>query len=109
MPRVLFVCAQNRLRSPTAEKVFSKRPGFEVASAGVAPGAEVPVSQELLGWADMIFVMEPAHRKELLKRFRPHLKDKRIICLNIPDEFQFMDPVLVRLLETKVEPFFRAE
>lgn len=109
MPRVLFVCAQNRLRSPTAEKVFSNRPGFEVASAGVAPGAEVPVTPELLGWADMIFVMEPAHRKVLLKRFRPQLKGRRIICLNIPDEFQYMDPALIRLLEAKVDPFLRDE
>ena len=109
MPRVLFVCAQNRLRSPTAEKVFGNRPDFEVASAGVALGAEVPVSAELLEWADMIFVMEPAHRKALLRRFRPHLKGKRVICLNIPDEFQYMDPALIQLLEVRVDPFFRAE
>ena len=107
MPRVLFVCTQNRLRSPTAEQVFSDRPGFEVASAGVAPGAEVPVSPELLQWADVIFVMEPAHRKKLSTQFRPHLKGKRIICLNIPDQFEYMDPDLVRLLEIKVGPFFR--
>jgi len=107
MPRVLFVCTQNRLRSPTAEQVFCDRPGFEVASAGVAPDAEVPVSPELLQWADVIFVMEPAHRNKLSKQFRPHLKGKRIICLNIPDQFEYMDPDLVRLLEIKVGPFFR--
>jgi predicted protein tyrosine phosphatase len=104
--RVLFVCSQNRLRSPTAEQVFSNRPGFEVASAGTDPAADTPVSPELLEWADVIFVMERAHRNRLMKRFRPHLKAKRIVCLDIPDEFEYMAPVLVKLLEAKVGPFF---
>ncbi|HEX2827693.1 MAG TPA: low molecular weight protein tyrosine phosphatase family protein [Burkholderiales bacterium] len=106
MKRVLFICSQNRLRSPTAEQVFANRPGFEVASAGLNNDAETPVSADLLEWADVIFVMERAHRNKLSKRFRPHLKDKRIICLDIPDEFEYMDQALVRLLETKVGPFF---
>jgi predicted protein tyrosine phosphatase len=104
--RVLFVCSQNRLRSPTAEQVFANRPGFEVASAGVNPEADTPVSPELLDWADAIFVMERAHRNKLARKFPAHLKSKRIICLDIPDEFAYMDPALVKLLEAKAGPFF---
>lgn len=107
MKRVLFVCSQNRLRSPTAEQVFSGRPGFEVASAGLNPEAETPVSADLLEWADVVFVMERAHRNKLSKKFRAQLGSKRIICLDIPDEFEFMDPALVRLLEAKAGPFFQ--
>jgi predicted protein tyrosine phosphatase len=107
MKRVLFICSQNRLRSPTAEQVFSNRPGFEVASAGLNHDAETTVSAELLEWAEVIFVMERAHRSKLSTRFRSHLKSKRIICLDIPDEFDYMDPRLVRLLETKAGPFFK--
>lgn len=107
MKHVLFVCSQNRLRSPTAEQVFSNRSGFEVASAGLNPEAETPVSPELLQWADIIFVMERAHRNKLSKKFLAHLKSKRIICLDIPDEFEFMDPGLIRVLEEKVGPFFQ--
>jgi predicted protein tyrosine phosphatase len=107
MKRVLFICSQNRLRSPTAEQVFSNRAGFKVTSAGLNPDANTTVTPELLQWADLIFVMEPAHRNKLSKRFRAHLKSQRIVCLNIPDEFDFMDPELVRLLETKVGPFFQ--
>ena len=106
MKQVLFICSQNRLRSPTAEQVFSNREGFEVASAGLNPDAETPVSSDLLAWADVIFVMERAHRNKLSKKFKPYLKAKRVVCLDIPDEFEFMDPVLVRLLEAKVGPFF---
>jgi predicted protein tyrosine phosphatase len=108
MKKVLFICSQNRLRSPTAEHVFSNRSGFEVASAGLNPDAETPVCSGLLEWCDVIFVMEKTHRNKLSKKFRAHLKGKRVICLDIPDEFEFMDPSLIRLLEAKVGPFFRA-
>jgi predicted protein tyrosine phosphatase len=107
MERVLFICSQNRLRSPTAEHVFSNRAGFEVASAGVSPDAETTVSPELLEWADVIFVMERAHRNKLSREFGALLHSKRIICLDIPDEFEYMDPALVRLLEAKAGPFFQ--
>ena len=106
MTRVLFVCSQNKLRSPTAEQVFSNRPGFEVASAGTDPSADTPISTEVIEWADVIFVMERAHRNKLTRKFRPCLKNKRVICLDIPDEFDFMDPLLIRLLEAKAGPFF---
>lgn len=107
MKNVLFVCSQNKLRSPTAEQVFACHPGIETASAGTNHDAEVPLSAELLDWADLIFVMEKAHRNKLSARFRAHIKGKRIICLNIPDEFDFMDPALVRLLEVRVTPFLK--
>jgi len=106
MTRVLFVCSQNKLRSPTAEQVFSNRAGFEVASAGTDRSAGTPVSSELIEWADVIFVMERRHRNKISKSFRGLLKNKRVICLDIPDEFEYMDPVLIRLLEVRVGPFF---
>lgn len=99
---VLFICSQNRLRSPTAEQVFADWPGIETSSAGLNHDAENPLTPELLQWADTIFVMERAHRSRLSSRFKPHLAGKRMICLEIPDEYDFMDPDLVRLLEAKV-------
>jgi len=101
---VLFLCSQNRLRSPTAEQVFAEWPGVETASAGVLADADVPVSPELLQWADVIFVMERAHRTRLASRYRPWLNGKRVICLDIPDDYDFMAPALVELLEKKVVP-----
>ena len=69
--------------------------------------ADVPLSPEQLEWADVIFVMKKAHRSKLSKRFRNYLKGKRVICLDIPDNFKFMDPVLVKLLEAKAGPLLR--
>jgi predicted protein tyrosine phosphatase len=99
---VLFICSQNRLRSPTAEQVFASWSGLETCSAGLNHDAENPVTPELLSWADIIFVMERAHRSRLSAKFKPYLGKKRVICLEIPDEFEFMDPDLVRLLKAKV-------
>lgn len=106
MPRnILFICTQNRLRSPTAEHVFADRPGVETQSAGLGNDADTPVAPELLAWADLIFVMEKAHRNRLSQKFRAHLGGKRVICLDIPDDYDYMDPTLVQLLKRKVTPF----
>jgi predicted protein tyrosine phosphatase len=105
MKRVLFICSQNRLRSPTAEKIFSSHPGIEVASAGINHDAEEPLTAELIEWADLIFVMERNHRTKLSKKFRTHLKNKQITCLDIPDKYDYMDPTLIQLLRSKITPF----
>ena len=104
---VLFICSQNRLRSPTAEQIFADWPGIETCSAGLNQGADNPVTPELLEWADLIFVMERAHRAKLSAKFKPHLGNKRVICLEIPDEYEFMDPDLVRLFKAKVPSHFQ--
>ena len=105
--RALFICTHNRLRSPTAEQVFASWPGVETDSAGVGADADVPLSPEQLAWAEIVFVMEKAHRNRLSAKFRRHLNGKRIVCLDIPDDYDYMQPELVRLLEKKVAPFLR--
>ena len=107
MKRLLFVCSQNRLRSPTAEAVFSQYEGIEAISAGTNNDAETPVSGDLVEWADIVFVMEKAHRNRLMHRFRPLLKDKQVVVLGIPDDYEYMDPALVRLLEARVPRHLR--
>ncbi|MBD1808626.1 phosphotyrosine protein phosphatase [Microcoleus sp. FACHB-SPT15] len=102
--KLLFVCSQNRLRSPTAEAVFCEYEGLEVDSAGLDREAEMPLCSEAIQWADIIFVMEKSHRSKLLKKFQPWLKTKRVICLDIPDEYEYMEPALVELLKKKVLP-----
>ncbi|TIT91633.1 MAG: hypothetical protein E5W43_31780, partial [Mesorhizobium sp.] len=86
-------------RSPTAEQVFSRRRDLEVASAGTNHDADNPLTHELVAWAEIIFVMEKAHRVKLQKKFRSSLIRARVICLDIPDNYAFMDPELVRLLD----------
>ena len=105
MQRLLFICSQNRLRSPTAEQVFANYPGVECASAGLNHDAENPVTPELLEWAKIAFVMEKTHRTKLSAKFKRHLGNARVICLDIPDNYEFMDPDLIRLLQSKIQRF----
>jgi predicted protein tyrosine phosphatase len=104
LTQVLFICGKNKWRSPTAENIFADHPGVSCASAGLSHEAEVQVSAELLEWADLIFVMEKAHKVKLSARFKPMLAGKRVVCLGIPDNYQFMQPALVNLLRIKVTP-----
>ena len=99
---LLFVCTENRLRSPTAELVFSAYPNLEVLSAGTNKDAETTVSGDLIEWADIVFVMEKMHQSKLAKKFKEQLKNKRLICLAIPDDYAYMQPELIRLLKNKV-------
>ena len=104
LKNVLFVCGRNQLRSPTAEQLFSSRADLEVSSAGLDGDCGNPVSPEMVEWADIIFVMEKIHRTKLTRQFKAHLKRARIVCLDIPDNYGFMDPELVLLLEKRVTP-----
>jgi predicted protein tyrosine phosphatase len=99
---VLFVCSQNKLRSPTAEQVFADYPGVETASAGTNHDACNPLDREQVEWADIIFVMEKSHANKVRKNFGRWMNGKRMLCLGIADDFDFMDPELVRLLQAKV-------
>jgi protein-tyrosine-phosphatase len=101
---ILFVCTGNTCRSPLAEgflkKLLKEHPfgGVEIGSAGLAalPGSSASshavkvalessvsldehkarlVNAELITEADLIIVMEPGHRQQLLDRY-PHASDK---------------------------------
>jgi predicted protein tyrosine phosphatase len=102
---LLFLCSRNKLRSPTAEAVFRGRPGIETDSAGLSPDAEVVLSPDQIAWADLILVMEKVHRARLNRKFAKYLAGKRVVVLDIPDKFPFMDDDLVRLLEARCAPY----
>jgi predicted protein tyrosine phosphatase len=101
--RVLFVCSKNQWRSPTAEQLYRKDPRLEVRSAGVKAEARRRVTEADLRWADVIFAMEREHRQWLTQHFRD-FDLPPIEVLDIPDEFQYMDTDLQRLLRESIDP-----
>lgn len=105
MKKVLFLCSKNKLRSPTAEAIFSNIDGWEVYSAGISNDAAVHVSIEDIEWADYIFVMENEHKKKLTNKFGSALKSQKVISLNIPDNYEYMDTKLIKILKDKVPKF----
>ena len=102
MKKLLFVCSENRLRSPTAEEVFSEYDSVEAIGAGTNSDAETPVSGDLIEWADIVLVMEKSHRNKISKKFKGLLKEKKLVVLDIPDNYERMQPELIQLLKTKV-------
>jgi predicted protein tyrosine phosphatase len=77
--RLLFVCSQNRLRSPTAEAICQGLDGIEAISAGTNNDAEQALTGDLIEWADVVIAMERAHRNRINAKFRPHLEARLVI------------------------------
>jgi len=100
---LLFLCSRNQWRSPTAEVIFKNRPGIEVKSAGTEPAARVRVNARHISWADVILVMEQKHKRRIMEMYREEIGERKIEVLDIPDDYQFMDPELVEDLTTKIE------
>ena len=97
--KLLFVCSQNKIRSLTAEHMLQGVPGYSVKSAGTEPRSRIRVNEGHIGWADLIFVMEKKHRRILEENFPEALEGKLIICLQIQDVYEYMEPALVHELK----------
>ncbi len=100
--KLLFVCSRNHWRSPTAEALFKDHPRYDARSAGTENGARIKLTAGHVGWADMIFCMEKSHAARVAERFAGELGDKPLIVLRISDDFEFMDPALIDLLQTEL-------
>ncbi|MEH7611324.1 MULTISPECIES: low molecular weight protein tyrosine phosphatase family protein [Bacillaceae] len=100
--KLLFICSKNQWRSPTAEKIFHLYNGNQARSAGTETGARIKVTEGHIGWADIIFVMEKKHLRRIRDKFGDILNDKKIVNLDIADDYQFMDEELIEILQNRV-------
>jgi predicted protein tyrosine phosphatase len=105
MKKVLFICSQNKKRSPTAVQEYSTYPNIECNSAWLNSEAENQVILKLVDCGDIIFVKEKAHKNKLRAKFKKNLSKARVICLDIPDEYEYIYPILIKPLELKVSRF----
>jgi predicted protein tyrosine phosphatase len=106
---ILFVCSRNQWRSPTAEKIYRNRLGLNVRSAGTEPSARVRLTAKTIEWADLIFVMEKKHKQRMLENFPFEMENKKIIVLDIADDYQFMDEELMEDIQTKVDAYLEID
>lgn len=102
---LLFLCSQNRRRSLTAEKLFYGYEGHQARSAGTESNARIKITPGLLGWADIIFCMEKKHVRRIKEKYSESVVDKKVVCLNITDDYAFMDADLCELLEAIVPEY----
>ena len=84
--------------------MFKDVNGYEVRSAGTSIAANVPLSREMVDWAEIVFVMEYKHEKAVLK-LNPEAFEKTE-CLDIPDKFYHNQPELRKLLIEKLKPYW---
>lgn len=102
----LFICSRNKWRSYTAETIYKNQSKHKVKSAGTEPSARIKITENLINWADLIFVMEKKHKARLEERYNATLRSKEIITLDIPDEYKYMDPELIEIIKDSVNHYF---
>jgi predicted protein tyrosine phosphatase len=102
LKRVLFICGKCRQRSPTAEQIFADLDGWETDSAGLSADADIPVSSEQIEWATHIAVMEKRQMARLRKKFPKLVSGRKLVSLDIPDNYAFMQPELIGLLKQRI-------
>lgn len=74
-------------------------------SAGTEEGARIKITEGHIGWAEIIFVMEKKHVRRLKDKFSNTLINKCLICLNIPDDYEYMDEELIEILKSRVSEY----
>ncbi len=99
------MCAQNKIRSYTAEQMFAGSPVYDVRSRGISRNARIHLTEADLRWADQVFVMEKNHKDRITQDFRSVVPGKKIVVLFIEDLYKPMDPELIALLRHKLAPY----
>src|SRR5664280_2059266 len=105
MRNLLFVCKYNQMRSRTAESIYSDDSRYVVKSAGISKNAQVKLSEDLIVWADIVFVMESKFRDVIVDLYPIESLSKEIVSLDIPDNYYFMETLLVELIKSRVNSF----
>lgn len=103
----LFICSRNQWRSPTAERIFANGYGLHTRSAGTSRNAKHTISIKDILWAEQIFVMESRHKQQIKEQFSEQLLHKKVFVLDIPDEYHYMDPELIELLQLAIRPYLK--
>ncbi len=103
--KLLFLCSQNKRRSLMAEKLLDGYKGCQAKSAGTEHNSRIKVTEGLLRWADIIFCMEKKHIRRIRGKYSDALSGKKVICLNIDDDYEYMDSELCAILESSIDEY----
>lgn len=105
---ILFLCTSNINRSRTAQELFSALDNSNIyRSAGlsrkyVEKAGTTLCTEDLLDWADKIYVFEDFHLERIVRYTgKKHLH--KITNLKIEDKYQYFQRELVLLLLEKLQ------
>ena len=109
--RVLTVCSGGVLRSPTAAVLLTQPPyNFNTRSCGTEEYALIPITEELVYWADEIVVAAYGHLDKVEAMIKQaYIEDESqplVHVLDIPDDFDYMDPEMILIMREKFNEFF---
>jgi protein-tyrosine phosphatase len=93
------------MRSRTAESIYSDDNRYIVKSAGVSKKAQVKLSEDLIIWADIVFVMENKFKDIIVDLYPIESLSKEIVSLDIQDNYYYMETLLVELIKSRVNSF----
>jgi predicted protein tyrosine phosphatase len=111
--KLLFVCSAGILRSATAATLYSKM-GYNTRTCGTHDYALIPLSSNLIAWADHIFFMNEENYVVALENFDDVIVNNYIVenigvmlrekaqVLDIPDQYDYMHPELQDVIIEKV-------
>lgn len=103
--RALFVCSAGLLRSATMANYYAKK-GWNTRAAGSAEYALVPVSANLLAWANQIYFVNNENFHAVATKFANTEFAEKIhkgVVLDIPDQFEYNAPGLIRIIEEQMD------
>lgn len=99
--KVLFVCAQGRLRSATAMHLMHRMYGYNTRCCGTDKDALFQANERILGWADEICTMDE-FQKFLIQGMCDDMGiAQKVRSLNIPDDYDYMDDELCSLIQRR--------
>jgi predicted protein tyrosine phosphatase len=107
--QLLFICSRNQWRSPTAANLFKNSQLYVAKSAGTSDKARIKLTANLINWADQIFVMEKRHAAIIRQNYPDLIADRSIITLQISDDYQYMDPELIEILESRLAEYLNLD
>jgi predicted protein tyrosine phosphatase len=100
--RVLFVCSAGILRSATGARLYSKK--YNTRACGTHNYALIPLSANLILWADEIVFVNMENHAEACTKFNMDEYDGRVKILSIPDDYCHMQPELIQYFIKQYEP-----
>ena len=105
--KVLTVCSAGLLRSPSVAKYLMIHKGYNCRPVGVYDYALIQIDDVLIEWADVVIFLQEEHKSAVQRRrkLRTKLQQKRCVVLNIPDNFEYCDEELMKIIENKVEEY----
>jgi len=102
--KVLFVCTRNIARSPMAESLLGEmlreQGRHEARSVGTASDASRRLTTRDVAWADVVAVMDDAHRALIEMSWPAHAH--KVQVLGVLDEYDPDEPALRGVLAPKV-------